>query len=483
MRWFVLIAVLLGAGVAHGEELAVSQLAAKNVKITVDNGTWEVVKGGKTRCTLKAANKQLEITEPKCGLFDSSAGEYWADGLSLKGQKAGKPVVIKLTLAKQDLMKGGEALKLTWNDLTPLNNPATVYYYDTEWRAESLANLTGDKARIKKELQVWVPDGNGSWAQVTIKPDEPPPVPSEKASAFGEQDCPKQRAKYEHVNVLCFAYDDSWGRLSDAPGSGVLMRANTRLVVIAYAQKGSVIDQALSGELGFAEPKVRNETGASGTVTAARGDAPAPPVAYIREWGPPKPGVHTLTLTMKAKAPATDDATKIDITVDEVFAGAIRLGVGAVFGGARDRTFAAQALPGSGQAEITTTEGGRLDAELVLGAAVFFDRGGRSYNVGEPGHWAPYLGIGLLNQSQTSFELLKSIHLGFEYEISRQFSIAFTVVGRKVTRLADGLEVGDPISTMTVPTRTGYELGVGVVVNLSPEFLKVAKSPSGGFFK
>lgn len=75
------------------------------------------------------------------------------------------------------------------------------------------------------------------------------------------------------------------------------------------------------------------------------------------------------------------------------------------------------------------------------------------------------------------------MHLGFEYEVSRNFSIAATLVGRKVTRLADGLEVGDPITSTTVPTRTGYEAGIGVVFNFSPEFLKLAKSASSGFFK
>lgn len=496
MKWLLAAVVVLSAGTARAQvkrefEVDLGPLTMNQIVVPAENGEWHVFKSTKDSCKLTAASNQLVITSALCpAVFTTKPNAFGTDeGITIHGTPKSKATVITLKLKAVPQFLTDDKIKLTW-DPPPdpkLKALPEIWYYQDGWHKLTADALYADKELQKHELEIWMVD-NATWkrAKIDVAPKKDPPPISDKLANKDtpETDCDKTRRKYASANVLCFLYKDGWVHLPDEAERGVIMRANTRLITIAYATKGSQIDQALSGEIGFTDPKVRNETGAAdGGAHADLVNPEVPLEPFLREWGPPKPGVHTLTLTMKAKAPATDDATKIDITVDEVYAGAIRLGVGAVFGGARDRTFTAQALPGSGQAEITTSDGGRMDAELVLGASVFFDKGGRSYNIGEPGHWAPYFGIGLLNQSQSGFELLKSIHLGLEYEISRQFSIAFTLVGRKVTRLADGLDVGDPISTMTVPTRTGYEVGVGVVVNLSPEFLKVAKSPAGGFFK
>ena len=257
------------------------------------------------------------------------------------------------------------------------------------------------------------------------------------------------------------------------------MRPNTPVLAIAFVAAGTGVTFALDGEGGLVVPKF-DETVAGRATAAEGGAAPAPLVAARQLFAPRKPGVHPLTVSLESKP---TDKVVTELTVETAYAGAIRIGVGAIFGGGRDRSYTALTLPGSGQAEITTSEGGAMDTEIVIGAAAFLDPGGRTYVASSPTRWAPYFGIGILNQTATGFELLKSVHLGAEYEVSRQFSIALTLVGRRVTRLADGLEVGDPIDASTVPTRSGYELGVGVVVNVSPEFLKLAKSPSSGFFK
>jgi hypothetical protein len=138
--------------------------------------------------------------------------------------------------------------------------------------------------------------------------------------------------------------------------------------------------------------------------------------------------------------------------------------------------------PGSGQSEIVASNVGDMDLEVVLGGAIFLDKGGRGYAV--PGHdmrWAPYFGLGIVNQEHKGLEVLHSVHLGIEYELNPHFSIALTGVARKITQLGKGLEVGDPV-TSTVPTTTGIEFGFGLVINLSPDFLRLATKSGASFF-
>jgi hypothetical protein len=51
-----------------------------------------------------------------------------------------------------------------------------------------------------------------------------------------------------------------------------------------------------------------------------------------------------------------------------------------------------------------------------------------------------------------------------------------------VTRLADGVHVGSPV-TGEVPTVEKVSLGGAIVFNLSPDFFRVAKSSGSSFFE
>ena len=493
MKHILAFGLLLGMTASTSADVSVDvrQLAGGSVTVTLSPGTWVLKLGGGAAPTcslvvppagsLAIANSNAVNTG--CQALFAARPDTLSVSTFTKGGTTEKVVVPKdpLSLSRDRTTSEWKDAKTDLAGVTKV-----VYYSDKKWYSDTLDAFPSAPDVKNAELEVWAELG-GAFKYVKIVKDTKPPEPVvasyDETKVEGDKQCRETRTAHPDQNVLCFIYAGGWTRLPDQPGAGTLMRPNTRVHVIAIVPPNFDVKFELSGDFGFADPKFRDETKgqtqAGGLVTFH---------AFGREWGPPKPGVHTLTVTLKdrernATKVKPDDDTKVDITVDEPYAGAIRIGVAAVFGSARDRAFSSQALPGSGQMEITTTDGGVLDSELVIGAAAFLEEGGRTYYSGERRHWAPYFGIGILNQTTTGFEVLKSLHLGVEYEISKQFSISFTVVGRRVTRLVDGLEVGDPITATTVPTRTGYELGVGLIVNLTPEFLKLGKSPGSGFFK
>jgi hypothetical protein len=60
--------------------------------------------------------------------------------------------------------------------------------------------------------------------------------------------------------------------------------------------------------------------------------------------------------------------------------------------------------------------------------------------------------------------------------------VAVTAVARRITRLS-GARLGDPVQMSgTVPTETGFAFGWGIVINLSPDFLRLAAKSGSSFF-
>lgn len=188
--------------------------------------------------------------------------------------------------------------------------------------------------------------------------------------------------------------------------------------------------------------------------------------------------VHvTLTEAMEQRA-----TTITELIVEPTYSGALRVGIGMVFGGATSRTYSVQALPGSGQLEIVATGGGDVDMEIVVGFAPFVEAfwGGRAYHDGAhlasfPFGFSPYIGIGVVGTTAGGgVEGLTAFYFGLEWEPMRGLSVAGTIVARRVDRLQPGLEVGDPALEIGGVTRNGYELGWGVVISFSPDVLQVA---------
>ncbi len=171
--------------------------------------------------------------------------------------------------------------------------------------------------------------------------------------------------------------------------------------------------------------------------------------------------------------------TKVELVVEATYSSALRVGVAGVFLDGVDREYVARRQPGAGQAEVAAVETGGYDLEVVAGFAAFLDENGRGYSKHDFGNFAPYLGLGVVAQgADGSFDFLKSVHLGVEWELTPTFSLASTLVLRRVTRLAPGVELGGPVQG-EVPTVTRQSVGVGFVLNVSPEFLRIG-SPLGG---
>ena len=288
-------------------------------------------------------------------------------------------------------------------------------------------------------------------------------------------------------NVLCFAGDGARIALVDPPSDGgTIMRPNRSILVLVVRMPETKFTVTVDGDYGVFRPGLSDQAPPDpkkGAALAATEPGPAPPPLVDRHaFGPRLPGkaaVHVRPTDTKS----TVAETVIELIVEETYAGALRVGIGGVFGGAIDRGFTLRAAPGSGQQEIVAANGGDMDAELVVGASIFLEQGGRSYAV--PGHnkrFAPYFGIGVLNQTDSGLKAFRSFHAGLEFELNSHFSIALTAIARRITRLTNA-SVGDPVQMSgSVPTETGFAFGWGIVINLSPDFLRLAARSGSSFF-
>lgn len=304
----------------------------------------------------------------------------------------------------------------------------------------------------------------------------------------------------DHYVVCVDALFDNRPVVVALPRSGHVLRPNNSLLVLVRHQKGVDLAVTFDGTRGLYKPKVNDQTGSRAVATQSlepvpsRSGEPAPVAALItaKSFGPRTPGHADLKVQVTAPDPKTGkDVTSsdtVEFEIEETYSSALRVGLGIVGGGAVDREYAARLALGSGQREIAATTFGNFDLELVIGFAPYLDyfRGGRGYAGHEnlrsfPFGFSPYIGLGVINGSKNSLELLKSIHVGIEWEPIPSFSIAATWVGRRVTQLASGEMLGSPTED-PVATKTGFDWGWGIVLNISPEFLRIAQKPGSSLF-
>lgn len=311
----------------------------------------------------------------------------------------------------------------------------------------------------------------------------------------------KAPARFKDHYVVCVdALFDNRPVVVALPRSGHVLRPNNSLLVLVRHQKGVDLAVTFDGTRGLYKPKVNDQTSAGAVATQALERGPSvsgepPPVAALitaKSFGPRTPGHADLKVQVTAPDPNTSkDVTSsdtVEFEIEETYSSALRVGLGIVGGGAVDREYAARLSIGSGQREIAATTFGNFDLELVIGFAPYLDyfRGGRGYAGREnlrrfPFGFSPYIGLGVINGSKNSLELLKSVHLGVEWEPMPSFSIAATWVGRRVTQLASGEMLGSPTED-PVATKTGFDWGWGIVLNISPEFLRIAQKPGSSLF-
>lgn len=171
--------------------------------------------------------------------------------------------------------------------------------------------------------------------------------------------------------------------------------------------------------------------------------------------------------------------------VPRAFGGALRIGFGAIHVEGLAHAYGVRKVVGSDFSQIVDGGADPVSAELVIGYAPFLfakasAAGGRTYTSDENA-WArvaPYFGVGVLSSSPSASkaEFLRSFYLGLEYELTPGSSIAIVGVLRRVDALASGLNVGMTVDSTTNISRTTFDLGWGLVFNVTPGFFQFAAS-------
>lgn len=196
-------------------------------------------------------------------------------------------------------------------------------------------------------------------------------------------------------------------------------------------------------------------------------------------FAPRQPG--NVDLLIKEKSESTDALMRLELIVDQRYWGALRFGLGTVVGSFRE--YEATTVAGASTAQIRESKI-PVQFELVTGFAPYLEsiwHDGRGYASGENWHLAPFVGFGLVGQSNSDISALTSFHLGVEVEFMRDFSLALTAVAKRTRWLSDGYTLGSPIESGTAPetfTEPGFAFGGALVLNASPEFLQFATGSS-----
>jgi hypothetical protein len=291
------------------------------------------------------------------------------------------------------------------------------------------------------------------------------------ASTSRADDCPKPGTDHVPRSELV-EVNGTTGSVVVAPARNVVPEDRGLLVCVRDVE-GTTITAEWGGVRGIAALSVNDERSDPAAKTL-RGVPTIEPT--ILRFAPRRPGSADLTVYRTVNNVRTV-ATRLELEVDPLYWGAVRLGLGSTFGNWRSYQIATFA--GSRQAEVRESSS-PLAFELVAGFAPYLiDLAwhGRSETGGRSAYGAPFVGFGLLGAQATGIEALSSVHFGVEFEFANSFSIATTFVMHRTQKLAEGYQAGSPIASgMTLDgiTETAWRPGFAVVVNASPGFLQFA---------
>ena len=247
---------------------------------------------------------------------------------------------------------------------------------------------------------------------------------------------------------------------------------NTKIVVVTDDAKATV---QMTGTPGISTP---------GDQTSA-----APDKKFCgRSFAPRVKGnpSETITVARGSEGQETAISIPIEIVVENEYAAAIRFGIGLSFlpdPDIRDTTYVAASKPGApaGAHEVSLDSSSPVAGEVVIGFAPFFiDKicsGHYRPEVNRAGwchKFAPYIGLGLLNASAKGVDPLASLHLGMEVELTPSFTLAATYAVRRIEVLRSELSVGEAVNSTSDLTERQLAHAMGLVINVSPEFLKLA---------
>lgn len=205
-----------------------------------------------------------------------------------------------------------------------------------------------------------------------------------------------------------------------------------------------------------------------------------------RSFAPRVKGNPSETITVASGTGPTAISIPIEIVVENEYAAAIRFGIGLSFlpdPDIRDTTYVAASKPGApaGAHEVSLDSSSPVAGEVVIGFAPFFiDKicsGHYRPEVNRAGwchKFAPYIGLGLLNASAKGVDPLASLHLGMEVELTPSFTLAASYAVRRIEVLRSELSVGEAVNSTSDLTERQLAHAMGLVINVSPEFLKLA---------
>lgn len=162
-----------------------------------------------------------------------------------------------------------------------------------------------------------------------------------------------------------------------------------------------------------------------------------------------------------------------NVRVVATYWGALRIGVGVVFGEpAVPHSYTAGVAPGSSQREVMFRSTEHVAVEVVVGATAYLPLD-RAHRLRRPeDFFGVYLGFGVLSATATGLDGLTSIYVGAEFEIIPEMSVVVAAVLRRGQHLSDGFEVGSPVMSDASPTGEVWGPGVGLVLNVSPEIFR-----------
>lgn len=324
---------------------------------------------------------------------------------------------------------------------------------------------------------------------MTIEPAPGGPI-AFKLQAFPEDEpvpeelvCPPKELPQDDMIVVCVDATGPTMRYWQSPRS-THTKPNRPFYVHVVHRVEHRAQIVMGGTVGSAPPGSRgkfvmSQKGANGDGFNLEGDTAKKPVTYVataRTFAPRVPGFTPLEVRLlDASNALVTDPFKLEFLVEATYSGAFRVGVAGILLGALDQRFRAETRPGSLQREIVASDDSVMDLDVVLGYSPYLDAGGRAAGGCEnaPFCFNPYFGLGLMSASSNGdLQWLKSVHLGVEWELTEAFAIGITANLRRVERLAKGFRPGYPVDG-NVPTDDVFVFGMGVVINLSPEFLKI----------
>jgi hypothetical protein len=274
--------------------------------------------------------------------------------------------------------------------------------------------------------------------------------------------------------------------VAKTPSRGVLV-PNQGVVVVVRHEGDASVEAQLDGTRGLVRASTNAPALAKQDEAAGAGGAPPTPVASTSTlvFGPRRPGSVNVKLTKK-RTGQPDVSLDVELEVDELSWGAVRLGFAAAFGGAASPSYAVRSMPGSQQGEIARAADPDVNFEATIGVAPYiFDiwlcRGhGRSHTGGCNVYISPYFGFGLVGQQGSNVQAFNGLYVGADLEFAPGFSVVAAATWRKVQTLEGGLRVGAPVDGSDLSGLTTEKTGFGfsLILNTTPGFLQFAAPSS-----